>query len=165
MKHLQNYLFVGLLVGLLALVAIRPWGQLNQAAGIITRADTLRADSLAHAELDSLIIDPSLAATVSVMADPASDSLNYSVEARQKKKAYLQEQSALLQKQNQALETKVKKQQKSLQEKQQSLLSMEQIEQALAKQSSKVEPSKQLAISDLETEVNSRAGGRSNTRP
>ena len=161
--RLSLYLFPAVLLGLLALAIGRPWQQVNQAIGMPVVADSLRADTLSHAELDSLIINTDQVAIT--LPDAVSDSLAYSVEARKKKKAYLEEQSLILQKQNQQLERQVEKQKKELELKQQSLLTMNQIEQALAKQSGKPEKASQLGVSELEIELNQRSGGVKSNRP
>ena len=159
----STYLFSAVLLALLALAIGRPWQRVNQVIGWEVPADSLRADTLSRAELDSLIINTDQVAIT--LPDAVSDSLAYSVEARKKKKAYLEEQSLLLQKENQQLDTKVLKQKKALQEKQQSLLSMEQIEQALAKQSGKPTNPSHLVVSELEIELNKRSQGVGNSHP
>ncbi|UHG93393.1 hypothetical protein [Spirosoma oryzicola] len=129
-QSIHLYVLAGLLMGLLALVVARPWGQLNNAVGIESVADSIRADTLSRAELDSLIIDTE--AVTMTLPNAISDSLSYSFEARKKKKAYLEEQNALLQKQNQQLETKLNKKRQSLM---QNLVSLQEVEQLLVKQS------------------------------
>ncbi|UHG90104.1 hypothetical protein [Spirosoma oryzicola] len=128
-QPIHLYVLAGLLVGLLALVAARPWGQLNDAVGIESVADSIRADTLSRAETDSLIIDTE--AVTMTLPNAISDSLSYSFEARKKKKAYLEEQNALLQKENQQLETKLNKKRQSLM---QNLVSLQEVEQLLVKQ-------------------------------
>ncbi|GAB3802952.1 hypothetical protein GCM10028819_32060 [Spirosoma humi] len=160
---LSTYLVAALLAGLLVLAIGRPWQQVNQTIGFAIPADSLRADTLSHAELDSLIINTDQVAIT--LPDAVSDSLSYSVAARKKKKAYLEEQSQILQKQNQQLDLQLQKKRKELEVKQQSLLSMEQIEQALAKQSGKPQTASNLVVSELEIELNKRSQGVRNNRP
>lgn len=162
MKPIQTYFFVGLLVVLMTLVAARPWGKFNYAVGIETTSDSLRADTLSHAELDSLIIEQVAVA----IPDVVGDSLAYTIKAREKKKAYLEEQSVLLQAENQKLDARVKQLQHSIQQKQQSLVSMSEIEKLLAKQNGKgKQDASHLPVSDLETELNQRTGEGKSSHP
>ncbi|GAB3753963.1 hypothetical protein [Spirosoma pomorum] len=155
MKSYQTYLFFSLLAGLLALVVAKPWGQLNSVVGIESTADSLRLDSMATAQIDSLFIDEVAVALPEIVGD----SLSYTVEARKKKKAYLEEQSALLQKENQVLDAALKKKQKSIQEKQQSLVSLDEIERLLIKQRGQQNASK-LPVSDAGSELSQREDTR-----
>lgn len=157
---MKQTVFIGLIVALLVLIAARPWGKLNQAVGIHPATDSLRSES--PQQEDSLIIEQ----VALTLPQTVSDSLTYTVNARQKKKQYLEEQSAWLQKENLKLEEKLKAKKKQLVEKQQALVSLNEIDALLSKQNqSGKQDASNLKVSDLETELNQRSGGRKNRNP
>ncbi len=155
---MKTYLFLSAV--LLLLLANRPWGHFNQAVGIYSTVDSLRADTLSRAELDSLLPGPLAIG----MPQAMNDSLT---RVRQEQLCQLQQQADSLDQQIGTLDARVKKAKRTIQERQQSLLSMQQIEQLLVQQkqpgvatSAGATPGKaarELVVSDLETELNQRS--------
>lgn len=135
---------------LLLLLALRPWGHFNQAVGIYSTIDSLRADTLSREELDSLMPGPLAIG----MPQAMSDSLT---RVRRQQLADLEQQVDSLDRQITTLDTRVKKAKRTIQERQQSLLSMQQIEQLLVQQTQPGKAARELAVSDLETELNQRS--------
>lgn len=159
MKRQTSVYFCGLLiVGLTALVAARPWGQLNQAVGIATAMDSVQADSVYLAGRDSLMVED-----VAVMLPlPIIDTVVATVDAHQKRNAFLKEQDTKLKRENLRLEAQLKQRKQELQAKQQALVSLGDIDALLSKQNPKGQDSKSLEVSDLESELNQRSRGRKN---
>ncbi|WP_080239071.1 hypothetical protein [Spirosoma rigui] len=146
-QRIKALAVVGLIAGLLVLIAARPWGKINKAIGFGSPVDTLAV----HPD-DSLIIEQ-----VSLtLPQTVSDSLTYKVNTRKKKRAYLEDQSAWYQAENIKLDSALKVKKRRLQQKQQSLVSMEQIDRLLSKQNRGGKVQQDLQVSDLKTELNQR---------
>lgn len=152
---MKQFLSIFLIVGLTALVAFRPWHRLNQRMGVLTAMDSIRADTLSALLPDSLILSPSMAVTLPQII---SDSLSYTIYARRKKKAYLEEQSALLQKENQLLDSNLKSRKKAMKERAHRPMSEDQLDEILSRQNRKDQrhSAKSLGVSDMQSELDQR---------